>query len=348
MATERWMLPDGMEEALPPFSWQLEDLRRTLLDYYRAAGYELIQPPFLEHLDTLLSGSARNLDHQTFKLTDPGSGRLLGLRSDMTPQAARIAARRYANLPLVRLCYLGTVLRTQPDRLGGPRSPRQVGCEIFGEAGLAADLEILRVMLRTLELSGVSDVHLDLGHVGIYRSVAARLKLDAEDESALFDILQRKSLPDLLDFAAARRMQKRALSSLAQLMDLHGDAGVIKRARMTLADCGDEVIAALNMLDQVVSQLESGFRGLPIHIDLAELRGYRYQTGMVFAAFVPGHGRELARGGRYDGIGQESGTARPATGFSADINELLRLADADAITRESAQMKSRRAKPKKS
>ncbi|MGH8455544.1 MAG: ATP phosphoribosyltransferase regulatory subunit [Stenotrophobium sp.] len=326
MSIEHWMLPDGMEESLPPFSWQLEDLRRKLLDFYRASGYELILPPFLEHLETLLTGAAQDLDQQTFKLTDPASGRLLGLRADMTPQAARIAARRYADVPVVRLCYLGTVLRTQPGSLGGPRSPRQVGCEIFGEAGLDADIEILRMMLKTLDLAGLKDVHLDLGHVGIYRTIAARLKLDADNEAALFDILQRKSLPDLQDFTAAKRIQARAAQSLAELMNLHGDIGVLAQARTALASAGEPVSQALDALEQIAAELQKKFRGLPIHIDLAELRGYRYQTGMVFAAFVPGHGRELARGGRYDGVGREFGVSRPATGFSADMNELLRFA----------------------
>ncbi len=331
MSTKRWMLPDGMEEALPPFSWQLEDLRRKLLDHYRAAGYELILPPLMEHLDTLLTGAAQDLERQTFKFTDPAGGRLLGLRADMTPQAARIAARRYADVPLVRLCYLGTVLRTQPDSLGGTRSPRQVGCEIFGEENLSADLEILRMMLKTLELAGVADVHLDLGHVGVYRAIAARLKLDEEDESALFDILQRKSLPDLAEFAKARRMQPRVAKLLGELIQLNGDISVIARARETLASAGDEVIKALDVLEQSATELQRKFRKLPIHIDLAELRGYRYQTGMVYAAFVPGHGRELARGGRYDGVGHEFGAPRPATGFSADINELLRLGAAASV-----------------
>lgn len=325
MSNKRWMLPDGMEEALPPFSWQLEDLRRKLLDHYRGAGYELILPPLLEHLDTLLTGTAQDLEQQTFKLTDPASGRLLGLRADMTPQAARIAARRYADVPLVRLCYLGTVLRTQPDSLGGPRSPRQVGCEIFGDAGLSADLEVLRMMLKTLELAGIADMHLDLGHVGVYRAIAARLKLQADDEAALFDILQRKSQPDLHEFAQARRMQARTAKMLSVLMELNGDVSILAQARDALSSAGDDVMQALEVLESAATELQRKYRKLPIHIDLAELRGYRYQTGMVFAAFVPGHGRELARGGRYDGVGHEFGVARPATGFSADINELLRL-----------------------
>jgi ATP phosphoribosyltransferase regulatory subunit len=323
--TQPWMLPEGVEESLPPVSWRIEALRRALLDSYREQSYELILPPLLEHLETLLTGAGSDLEQQTFKLTDPTGGRLLGLRADMTPQAARIAARHFADRPVVRLCYLGTVLRTRPDSLGGSRAPRQVGCEIFGEASLSADLEILRLMLQTLRLAGIKTGHLDLGHVGIYRAFAARLGLDAEAENAVFDILQRKSQPDLRDFAAARRLAPSSLAGLAALMELHGDVTVLQRARRTL-DLGDAAVAdALAAVDQAAAELKRLAPDVPLHIDLAELRGYRYQTGLVFAAFVPGHGREVARGGRYDGVGSEFGQARPATGFSADLNELLRL-----------------------
>jgi ATP phosphoribosyltransferase regulatory subunit len=322
---ERGFLPEGMEEWLPPASWRQERLRRTLLDHYRRRGYELILPPLVEHLDTLLTGAGSDLEEQTFKLIDPASGRLLGLRADMTPQAARVAARRYADQPVVRLCYLGTVLRTRPDSLGGARAPRQVGCELFGDASVAADIEILQLMLDTLKRAAVPDVHLDLGHVGIYRAIATKLGLAAADEAALFDILQRKSQPDLAAFGKAQRVDARALAALAQLMDLNGDVGVLKRARATLTRLGSRVGGCLDTLEQAVRALKRKFPRVPVHVDLAELRGYRYQTGMVFAAFAPGHGRELARGGRYDGVGREFGVPRPATGFSADLNELLRL-----------------------
>ena len=322
--TKRWMLPDGMEEALPPVSWALERLRRKLLDHYHDAGYELILPPLVEHLDSLLTGTGSDLERQTFKFADPAGGRMLGIRADMTPQAARIAARRYADAAVVRLCYLGTVLRTAPDSIGGPRSPRQVGCELFGEPSLDADLEVLRLLLRTLDLAGVPDVHLDLGHVGIYRAVIARLRLDADDEAQLFDILQRKSHPDLADFGSGRSLNG-AVDQLSALMDLNGDVTVLQRARASLAPGDAEIEQALSVLEQAASHLAREFPRVPVHVDLAELRGLRYHTGLVFAAFVPGHGREIARGGRYDGVGREFGRALPATGFSADLNELLRL-----------------------
>jgi ATP phosphoribosyltransferase regulatory subunit len=324
MATKRWMLPDGMEEGLPPVSWQLERLRRRLLDHYHDAGYELILPPLVEHLDSLLTGSGSDLERQTFKFADPQGGRMLGIRADMTPQAARIAARRYAGSAVVRLCYLGTVLRTSPDSPGGPRSPRQVGCELFGQPGLDGDLEVLRLMLRTLDLAGMKDVHLDLGHVTIYRAVIARLNLEAEDEAQLFDILQRKSHPDLADFGRARSLNG-VIQTLGELMDLNGDVSVLQRARRTLAQGDASIAGALDTLEKVAERLAAEFPQLPVHVDLAELRGSRYHTGLVFAAFVPGYGREIARGGRYDGVGAEFGRALPATGFSADMNELLRL-----------------------
>lgn len=324
MATKRWMLPDGMEEGLPPVSWQLERLRRKLLDHYHDAGYELILPPLVEHLDSLLTGSGSDLERRTFKFADPQGGRMLGIRADMTPQAARIAVRRYGHAQTVRLCYLGTVLRTEPDSPGGPRSPRQVGCELFGEPALTADLEVLRLMLRTLSLAGVSEVHLDLGHVAIYRAVIGRLNLEAEDEAVLFEILQRKSHPDLSDFARGRGLSD-AARTLGELMDLNGDVTVLQRARQTLAADDPQIRAALATLEEAAASLAREFPSLPIHLDLAELRGLRYHTGLVFAAFVPGYGREIARGGRYDGVGGEFGRALPATGFSADLNELLRL-----------------------
>jgi ATP phosphoribosyltransferase regulatory subunit len=307
-------------------AWRVETLRRKLLDHYRDRAYELILPPLIEHLDTLLTGAASDLESQTFKLTDPAGGRLLGLRADMTPQAARIAARHFADQPVVRLCYLGTVLRTRPDSLGGSRAPRQVGCELFGEAALAGDVEILQLMLDTLALAGLREVHLDLGHVGIYRALVGKLGLDAADEGLVFDILQRKSQPDLRDFGVSRRLAPQAIRSLSGLIELNGDVTVLQRARNTL-DVGDPVIAdALAALDRVAAELTQSTPELTLHIDLCELRGARYHTGLSFAAFVPGHGRDLARGGRYDGVGHEFGKVRAATGFSADLNELLRLA----------------------
>jgi ATP phosphoribosyltransferase regulatory subunit len=331
-----WMLPEGIEESLPQAAWRAEMLRRSLLDHYRARSYQLVLPPFLEHLDSLLTGVGADLDPVTFKLTDPASGRLLAVRSDMTPQAARIAARHFAGDVTVRLCYLGTVLRTRPDALGGPRSPRQVGCELFGERALSGDLEVLELMLKTLDLAQVRDVHLDLGHVGVYRALTAGLGLQAADEAELFGLLQRKALPDLAAFAGARGLSEPVARDLLTLIGLHGDVTVLQRARTSLRTESAAIGEALTTLQSVVEAITDRYPAMPVHLDLAEVRGARYHTGLVFAALVPGHGRELARGGRYDGVGREFGMSRPATGFSADVNELLRLGQGPASHQETA------------
>lgn len=326
MSQQRWMLPEGMTEALAPTSWALEALRRTLLDHYRAAGFDLMLSPLIEHLDSLLTGSAEDLDQQTFKLIDPVSGRLLGLRADMTPQAARIAARHYANREVVRLCYIGTVLRAAAPEPGSSRSPRQVGCEIFGEPGLTADLEAIDLMLQTLSLAQIPSVALDIGHVGVYRGLVQQLALTPSDEHELFALMQRKSTPDLEAWAAALGLSTDARQALTTLLGLNGGIEVLDQAAEQMRDAGDAVHSALAQIRQVCEVVSTRAQPPQLHIDLAELRGYRYKTGLVFAAFVPEHGREIARGGRYDGIGAAFGEHRPATGFSADLNELLRLA----------------------
>jgi ATP phosphoribosyltransferase regulatory subunit len=324
------MLPEGVEEILPPQSWQLEDARRRLLDHFRLRGYELIVPPLVEHLDALLTGAGSDLEAQTLKFTDPATGRLLALRADMTPQAARIVARRMNGAQTVRLCYLGSVLRAWPDGPGGSRTPMQVGCEIFGDAELSADIEIIRLMLESLELAGVRDIHLGLGHVGIFRALIEELALDGETESALFDLLQRKSLPDLQALAQAQRLPAAAVEDLATLMELNGGPAVLDQAGRLARN--ETVTAALASLRAVCAQLPQWLPASALHVDLAELRGYRYHTGIVFAAFTPGSGREIARGGRYDGAGRDFGVGRPATGFSGDIHRWLQFVEAPSAS----------------
>jgi ATP phosphoribosyltransferase regulatory subunit len=322
---DHWLLPEGIEEMLPEQAWRLECVRRRLLDAYRSCGYALIMPPMVEFLESLLTGTGRDLDLQTFKLTDQLTGRLLGVRADMTPQAARIDAHALKREEPTRLCYLGTVLHTRPDGFAGSRSPLQVGCELFGHAGIESDLEILGLMLETLTLTGIEQVHLDLGHVGIFRALADSAGLTAEQEADLFDVLQRKAMPEieaLLDsFGTAAPWHER----LVKLASLHGGAEVLESARPVLAGAGDAVVAALDNLAAIATQVQLRWPSVPLHFDLAELRGYGYQTGVVFAAFVPGCGQEVARGGRYDQIGEVFGRARPATGFSADLRTLMEL-----------------------
>ncbi|RMG31520.1 MAG: ATP phosphoribosyltransferase regulatory subunit [Gammaproteobacteria bacterium] len=325
--SEHWLLPEGIEEMLPEEAARLESLRRRLLDLYAGWGYELVIPPLVEYLESLLTGTGRDLDLQTFKLVDPASGRLLGVRADMTPQAARIDAHALRRDVPVRLCYLGTVLRTRPDALGGTRCPMQVGAELYGHAGPESDLEIIALMLETLACAGVREVHLDLGHVGIFRGMARAAGLDAEAETELFERLQRKALPDLETWLETAEIPTPYRQAFPALAELHGGPEILERARTVLAGQPSDVQAALDALEDMARRVRSRWPDLPLHLDLAELRGYAYQTGLVFAAFAPGAGQEIARGGRYDEIGRIFGRARPATGFSADLRQLMLLGE---------------------
>ncbi len=324
MDNERWLLPEGVDEILPPQAWNLENLRRDLLNLYRSWGYELVIPPFIEFLDSLLTGAGSDLDLKTFKLTDQITGRLMGVRADMTPQAARMDAHQLRRDVPTRLCYLETVLHTRSDGFASSRNPLQIGAELFGHAGAESDVEILCLMMETLKRTGINDLYLDLGHVGIYRGLARQAGLDTTAEQTLFDALQRKAMPEIYALLAELNVQEPAAGMLAALAELNGD-DAIDRAKKVLAEAEQEVQDALNYLDQVAKMVQQRLPNVPLHFDLGELRGYHYQTGVVFAAFVPGRGQEIARGGRYDAIGKMFGRARPATGFSADLKALLQL-----------------------
>lgn len=328
MKENPWLLPAGIDEVLPREARQLESLRRKLLDLYDSWGYELVIPPMIEYLESLLTGTGSDLDLQTFKLIDQLNGRMMGVRADMTPQVARIDARRLATEAPTRLCYMGTVLHTRPDGFAGSRSPYQVGAELYGHAGAQSDAEILSLLLETLKVTGSKDIYLDLGHVGIFRGLSRQIGLAAEQEAQLFDMLQRKALPEIEAYLRVLDVKSSFKQMLSSLATLNGDAGVLNTARQVLKPAGKAVIALIDYLEEVASALERSVPGIPLHYDLAELRGYRYQTGIVFAAFVPGHGQEIARGGRYDDIGVVFGRARPATGFSTDLRSLIKLAPA--------------------
>lgn len=322
----RWLLPDGVDEVLPPRAAQLEQLRRRLLDMYAGWGYELVMPPLIEYLDSLLTGTGHDLDLQTFKLTDQLSGRMMGVRADMTPQAARIDAHQLKREAPSRLCYIGSVLQTRLQGLSRSRNPVQIGAELYGHAGVESDVEIISLMLETLRTVGVREPYLDLGHVGIFRALAAEAALQAEVENALFDALQRKAAPEIEALFAESRVRGPAAEALLALVELNGGVEILDEAGERLRDTGAAVQTALRELWGIASALERRLPGVPLHFDLAELRGYRYHTGPVFAAFVPGHGQDVARGGRYDHIGGVFGRSRPATGFSADLKTLADLA----------------------
>lgn len=324
MDEDRWLLPAGIDEILPPRAQILESLRRELLDLYRSWGYELVIPPFVDFLDSLLTGTGQDLDLQTFKLTDQETGRLLGIRADMTPQVARMDAHQLRRAAPTRLCYLGTVLHTRADGFAGSRSPYQIGAEIYGHGGIESDLEILRLILLTLRTAGIGTCYLDLGHVGIFRGLARQAGLNGRQEHALFDALQRKSVPEIEEQVAGLRLEPRLADMLVALAELNGD-DALERATEVLSGADAGVHEALEYLRALADALHQFLPEVSVHYDLAELRGYRYKTGAVFAAFVPGWGLEIARGGRYDDIGRVFGCARPAVGFSADLKGLLRL-----------------------
>ncbi len=324
MNDERWLLPTGIEEVLPARAAELERLRRCLLDLYRSWGYELVIPPFIDYLESLLTGTGHDLDLQTFKLTDQLSGRMLGVRADMTPQVARIDAHHLRREIPTRLCYLGTVLHTRSDGFAGTRSPLQIGAEIYGHDGPASDVEVLRLLVRTLETAGIAAPHLDLGHVGIYRGLIQQAGLTRTDELRLFDALQRKASTEIEAIIAETGVAGPVGGMLLSLVELNGE-DALRRASSALRAADPQVLKALERLKAVAEELSHWLPELPVHFDLAELRGYTYKTGVVFAAFAPGWGLEIARGGRYDDIGQVFGRARPAVGFSSDLKGLIAL-----------------------
>ncbi|MCY4467424.1 MAG: ATP phosphoribosyltransferase regulatory subunit [Thiotrichales bacterium] len=323
--TERWLLPEGMDELVPPESLRLERTRRSLLDLFSRWGYEIVTPPFIEYLESLLTGTGEDLELHTFKLIDQLTGRMMGVRADMTPQVARIDARRLRRDGPSRLCYVGTVLHTLPEGISGGRSPVQIGAELYGHTGWESDCEVVCLMLEALEMSGVGPVHLDMGHVGIFRALACGAALSHEQEIALHEALQRKAGVEVRELLDAWSVEARYAAALVALVDLDGSPEILERAERELVDGGEEVDRGLADLAALVRAVRVRRPDVELHVDLAELRGYRYHTGFVFAAFVPGYGREVARGGRYDEIGSVFGRARAATGFSADLKTLIAL-----------------------
>jgi len=321
----QWLLPEGVEELLPQQAEHLDRLRRQLLDLFRSWGYELVMPPVMEYLETLLIGRGDELDLKTFKFTDQLNGRLMGVRADITPQIARIDAHHLRREFPSRLCYAGIVLHTRADGHGASREPLQVGAELYGHGGVESDVEIVTLMVETLLTTGIEGVYIDLGHVGIFRALAEAADLNHEQETHLFDVMQRKAKPEMSEIFASWGLAAKWRNVFMTLVDLNGDASVIEKARQKLQGTTDEVMMALDELQQVATDVRQRLPDLQMHFDLAELRGYHYKTGVVYAAFVPGHGRELARGGRYNQVGAQFGRDRPATGFSADLKTLIRV-----------------------
>lgn len=319
-----WLLPEYIEDILPPEATGVERLRRRILDLFFAQGYELVMPPMLEYLDSLLTGTGHDLDLRTFKLVDQLSGRMLGLRADMTPQVARIDAHLLNRQGVTRLCYAGTVLHALPSGLMRTREPLQIGAEIYGHAGQESDIEIQTLMLRALQAAGLSGIHLDLGHVSVFRSLMVRAGIGAEQEAELFQALQAKDVPALRELVQALEAGTR--EALMLLPQLYGGAEVLATARKRLP-AYPELAACLDLLEALGKRLQGEVRELCY--DLAELRGYHYHSGVVFAAYAGARPEAVARGGRYDEVGRAFGRARPATGFTLDLRDLAQMAGAD-------------------
>ncbi|MBH3438974.1 ATP phosphoribosyltransferase regulatory subunit [Pseudomonas luteola] len=328
MATvDRWLLPDGIEEILPPEAASIEIARRRVLELFQQWGYEFVVTPHVEFLESLLTAAGQDLELRTFKVTDPLSGRLMGFRADITPQVARMDAHALHREGPSRLCYAGSVLHSRPRALSTSRSPIQIGAELYGAKDTAGDLEIISLMLGVLELAQIPDVHMDLGHVGIYRGLCEAAGLSGAAEEALFDALQRKAVDEVITLT--QELPAPYGDMLRSLVELCGGRQALEAARQRLAEAPPAVVSALEALCSLADTLAQRFPDVPLYFDLGELRGYHYHTGVVFAAFVPGSGHAIAQGGRYDNIGANFGRARPATGFSTDLKTLVMLGQAE-------------------
>jgi ATP phosphoribosyltransferase regulatory subunit len=322
-----WLLPEYVEDILPPYARQAEALRRRLLDLFDSYGYDLVCPPLVEYLDSLLTGAARDLDLKTFKVVDGLSGRMLGVRADMTPQAARIDAHLINHEGATRLCYAGPVLRTKPAGFLTSREPFQLGAELFGHAGIEADLEIQELLLAALSIAGVPDARLSLGHAGLFHALAMGANLNENRAAAMFAALRGKDVPEVealsADLAAPWR------DAFRQLPGLYGDAAALAQARAVLPaqpaitralDELSQLLAAGNAKGQAIGQATGK---VSVSVDLSDLRGDGYHNGATFAAYAGGQASAVALGGRYDGAGSVFGRSRPATGFSLDLRQIL-------------------------
>jgi len=312
----KWLLPEAIEDILPAEAMRIEVLRRNILDLFFSKQYELVMPPLLEYMDSLLTGTGHDLELRTFKVVDQLSGRMMGIRADLTPQVARIDAHLLNRKGVTRLCYCGSVLHTRPAAPSATREPIQIGAELYGESGVEADLEILQLLCQALEVAGVRSARVDIGHVAVFRAIAQGAHIPPQDEATLFEALQRKDVPALK--ALTGKLEAKTRDALLLLPELYGGAEVLELAEKKLPKL-PELTRALGTLRKLAKACR-----IPAGFDLAELRGYHYHSGVVFDAYCDGVSGAVARGGRYDEVGKAFGRARPATGFSIDLRSLAR------------------------
>ena len=322
---DRRLLPDGIEEVLPPRAQHIEHLRRRLLDVMNTWGYDLVMPPVLENIESLLTGAGQDLDLRTFKVTDQLSGRMMGLSADTTPQVARIDAHSLAPEGIGRFCYCRTVFHTRARSLLASRTPTQIGAGLYGQAGVEADVEVICLMLEMLSAAGVSDVHLDLGNVAVYRVVVEHFELEEAQKKELYELLSLKCRTDVRTWVEENALDANASEAIETLMSLQGDRSALMDSATRLSELVPATAEELGHLMAVAELVEHRYPNTPICLDVTELRGYQYHTGLVFGAYVPGYGDAVAQGGRYDETGAAFGRARPARGFSADLRVLERL-----------------------
>lgn len=318
-AKRRWLLPEAIEDLLPAEARQVESLRRRVLDEFAACGYEFVAPPLLEYVESLLTGSGHDLDLRTFKLVDQLSGRTMGVRADITPQVARIDAHLLNRKGVARLCYCGSVLHALPAGLMASREPLQIGAELYGHGGVEADIEVVRLLAQALVLCDIPTARIDLGHVGIFAALAEGAALTGEAREEVFALLQAKDASGLREAVAGLAEPWR--SAFLALPECYGGAEALDACARRLPDT-PAVRAAIDDLRRLAAELAD----LPLGFDFADLRGYHYHSGVVFAAYCDGSPGAVALGGRYDSVGKSFGRGRPATGFSLDLRVVARLA----------------------
>lgn len=319
--SETWLLPDGVADVLPQQAQVIESLRRQSLDFLASRGYQLVYTPFIEYIESLssLSESNQDLDLATFKVIDQLSGRLLGVRADMTPQVARIDAHVHPVEGVARYCYAGTVLHTKPQGFNTTRAPLQLGAELFGSDSIDADVEMVDLMISLIQEAGLADgIHLDLGHVGLFRSLIAQAGLSKATERQLSDLYQRKALPELAEFTQNLKFG----SDFYTLGRFASDLDALKTNLSVEVLENPAFKQAFDALQTTKNEVQARWPNLHIGIDVVELRSYHYHTGLMYAVYAPNRAAALAQGGRYDGIGEHFGRARPATGFSCDLYAL--------------------------